>query len=101
AGELSFGQTKLLEFARLLMLDPHLLLLDEPVAGVHPRLITQLENVIQELHGQKTFLIVEHNVTLISRLCDRVVVFNEGRVLTEGSILAVKNDPRVQEAYFG
>lgn len=101
AGELSFGQTKLLEFARVLMLDPQLILLDEPVAGVHPRLIAQLENVIQELRGKKTFLIIEHNVMLISKLCDRVVVFNEGEILTAGSIHTVQSDPRVQEAYFG
>ncbi len=101
AGELSFGQTKLLEFARVLMLDPQLILLDEPVAGVHPRLIAQLENVIQELRGKTTFLIIEHNVMLISKLCDRVVVFNEGEILTEGSIHTVQSDPRVQEAYFG
>lgn len=101
AGELSFGQIRLLEFARLLMLDPRLILLDEPAAGLHPVLIEKMEEVIRRLQPQKTFLIIEHNVTLISQLCQRIVVFHEGRVLAEGSPDTILNDLRVQEVYFG
>lgn len=101
AGDLSFGQTKLLEFARLLMLDPRLILLDEPVAGVHPVLVEKIEGVIRRLQPRKTFLIVEHRLTLISRLCQRVVVLHEGRLLADGSLDVILHDPHVQEVYFG
>ncbi len=101
AGELSFGQLKLMEFARLLMMDLELALLDEPVAGVSPPLIDTIVDAIKKLKDEKTFIIVEHNVTLVSKLCERVVVLNEGRILSEGSMNEVKANPLVQEAYLG
>lgn len=101
AGELSIGQLKLMEFARLLMMDLELALLDEPVAGVSPPLIDTIVDAIKKLKDEKTFIIVEHNVTLVSKLCERVVVLNEGRILSEGSISEVKANPLVQEAYLG
>lgn len=101
AGELSFGQLKLMEFARLLMMDLELALLDEPVAGVSPPLIETIVDAIKKLKDEKTFIIVEHNVTLVSKLCERVVVLNEGRILSEGSMNEVKANPLVQEAYLG
>ena len=101
AGALSFGQTKLLEFARLLMLDPRLVLLDEPVAGVHPVMVEKMEEVIRRLQPHKTFLIIEHRVTLISRICPRVVVLCEGGLLAQGSLDAILHDPHVQEVYYG
>jgi branched-chain amino acid transport system ATP-binding protein len=101
AGELSIGQLKLMEFARLLMMDLELALLDEPVAGVSPPLIDTIVDAIKKLKDEKTFIIVEHNVTLVSKLCERVVVLNEGRILSEGSMNEVKANPLVQEAYLG
>ena len=101
AGNISFGQSKLLEFARLLMLDPRLILLDEPVAGVHPVMVERMEEMIIRLQPEKTFLIIEHRITLISRLCQRVVVLCEGRLLAQGSLDAILHDPQVQEVYFG
>ncbi len=101
AGNISFGQTKLLELARLLMLDPRLILLDEPAAGLHPVMVERMEEVIRRLQPAKTFLIIEHDVTLISRLCGRVLVLSDGRLLAQGSLDEILNDPQVQEVYFG
>jgi branched-chain amino acid transport system ATP-binding protein len=99
---LSGGQRKLLELARILMSDPSLILLDEPAAGVNPAL---LETIIDRIHAVNaagvTVLIIEHNMDLVARLCSRVLVMVEGRLLVEGAPGEVTRDPRVIEAYLG
>jgi ABC-type branched-subunit amino acid transport system ATPase component len=102
AGNLSYGQKKLLEFAAVLMGEPRLVLLDEPTAGVNPVLVAQIEQRIRELnaHGL-TFLLVEHNMNLVMRMCDPVVVLDHGTKLAEGRPDEVRTDPRVLDAYLG
>jgi neutral amino acid transport system ATP-binding protein len=102
AGNLSYGQKKLLEFAAVLMGEPKLVLLDEPTAGVNPVLVEQIEERIRELNARGlTFLVVEHNMNLVMRLCDPVVVLAQGTKLAEGRPGEVRNDPRVLDAYLG
>ena len=102
ARSLSGGQRRLLELARVLMAEPRLILLDEPAAGVHPALLEKLEARIGELHGRGvTFLVIEHNLDFVMRLCRPVLVLAQGRLLAEGDPEAVRADPRVREAYLG
>jgi neutral amino acid transport system ATP-binding protein len=102
AGTLSYGQKKLLEFATVLMGEPRLVLLDEPTAGVNPLLVEQIERRIAELNARGlTFLVVEHNMNLVMRLCDPVVVLDHGTKLAEGPPALVRDDPRVLDAYLG
>ncbi|MGH2615159.1 MAG: ABC transporter ATP-binding protein [Thermomicrobiales bacterium] len=103
AANLSGGQKKLLEFARTLMVKPRIVLLDEPAAGVNRTLMRQLAGHIEEQcrdHGV-TFLIVEHDMDLVARLCDPVVVMAEGRPFFEGSFDEVRQDQSVLDAYLG
>lgn len=103
AGNLSGGQRKLLELARTMMADPEMILLDEPGAGVNPTLMRRLTQVIERLRHERgiTFLIIEHDLDLVTRLCDTVIVMSEGAKLAEGPPDAVRRDPRVVEAYLG
>ncbi len=102
AANLSYGQSKLLEFIRALMLEPTLVMLDEPAAGVNPTLLEKLVGYIRELRERGvTFLIVEHNMTLVMNLCDTVVVLDHGEKIAEGPPRAIQDDERVIEAYFG
>src|SRR5262245_20240885 len=103
AANLSGGQKKLLEFARTLMVRPRVVLLDEPAAGVNRTLMRQLAGYIDEqchVHGL-TFLIVEHDMELVARLCDPVIVTAEGRRLSEGSFDQLRQDQTVLDAYLG
>ncbi len=103
AGALSGGQKKLLELARALMIDPRMMLLDEPMAGVNPTLAGRLMKRILELrddHGM-TFLLVEHDMETVFQHCDRVVVMAEGRNLADGSPDDIQGNTDVQEAYLG
>ena len=102
AAELSFGQRKLLEFAATLMGRPRLVLLDEPAAGVNPVLIETIERHIRRLNAEGlTFLVVEHDMPLVMRLCDPVIVLDRGQKIAEGPATQMQNDPRVLDAYLG
>jgi branched-chain amino acid transport system ATP-binding protein len=102
ASDLSGGQKKLLELGRALMTDPKLILLDEPIAGVNPTLAGEIARHLESLRADGiTFLIIEHHLDVIARLCAPVVVLAEGRHLAEGSFAALAADPRVQAAYMG
>jgi len=102
ASELSYGQRKLLEFAAVLMSRPKLVLLDEPTAGVNPVLIEMMEQHIRRLNSAGiTFLIVEHDMNVVMRLCDPVVVLDQGQEIFAGPPDAVQQNPAVLDAYLG
>jgi len=103
AGSLSGGQRKLLEMGRALMTNPKLILLDEPAAGVNPKLIDDIcDRIIKWNREEKlTFLIIEHNMDVIMSLCDRVWVLAEGQNLAVGTPAEIQTNPQVLEAYLG
>jgi branched-chain amino acid transport system ATP-binding protein len=102
AGELSFGQRKLLEFATVLMGRPRLVLLDEPASGVNPVMVEEMERHIRDVHAEGvTFLIVEHDMGLVMRLCDPIVVLDHGATIAEGSPDRIRSDEAVLDAYLG
>ena len=103
AGNLSTGQKKLLELARILMAQPTLALLDEPGAGVNPSLLNLLIDDIHRacVEPKVTFLLIEHNMNLVMNLCDPVVVVRNGALLTQGTPAAVRANPEVMAAYLG
>ncbi|WP_436910796.1 ABC transporter ATP-binding protein [Halosimplex marinum] len=102
AGNLSGGQRKLLELARALMVDPSMLLLDEPFAGVNPTLEEKLLDRVHELREEGlTFLLVEHDMDLIMEHCEHVIVMHQGRVLAEGAPAEIRSNERVVDAYLG
>ncbi len=102
AGQLSYGQQKLLELGRVLMAEPQVILLDEPAAGINPTLIRQLVTVIMELaqQGIQIFLI-EHNMPLVKEICEKVFVMDSGSLIFEGTPARAVEDARVIEAYLG
>ena len=103
AGNLSGGQKKLVELGRTMMAEPRVVLLDEVGAGVNRTLLKEIAGAILRLnlHRGYTFCIIEHNMELISLLCDPVIVMVEGKVLTQGSAPEVQSDERVIDAYLG
>ena len=103
AGNLSGGQKKLLELGRTMMVEPQVVLLDEVGAGVNRALLKDIAGAILRLNLERgyTFCVIEHDMELISLLCDPVVVMAEGAVLTQGSAPEVQSDERVIEAYLG
>jgi ABC-type branched-subunit amino acid transport system ATPase component len=102
ASELSYGQRKLLEFAAVLMSAPRMVLLDEPTAGVNPVLIETMERHIRERNQQGiTFLVVEHDMGFVMRLCNPVIVLNAGAPIFTGTPAEVQSNPLVLDAYLG
>jgi len=103
AGSLSYGQQKLIDIAMAFMPAPRLVLLDEPCAGVNPSLVDRLRELLAELNRTQggSFVVIEHNMDFIMRLCPHVICLVEGRVLAEGPPAAVQSNRQVLEAYLG
>jgi len=103
AGNLSGGQKKLLELGRTMMTDARVVLLDEIAAGVNRTLLGDLVSNIERLNREMgyTFLVIEHDMDMIARLCDPVIVLAQGSVMVQGTIEEIQNNPQVIEAYFG
>jgi ABC-type branched-subunit amino acid transport system ATPase component len=99
--ELSYGQRKLVEIARALMLDPKILLLDEPFAGINPRLQNRIVDHLKSLCARGiTVFFIDHEMRIVLAECDLVYVLAEGCVVAQGDTETVRNDPKVLEAYF-
>ena len=102
ASDLSYGQQRLLEIARALLMPHKLLMLDEPTAGVNPRIRQELRTILKNLRKEgKTILLIEHDMEFVMDISDTVIVLNEGRVLKEGRPKDIVKDKRVLEAYLG
>jgi len=103
AGDLSFGQQKLLEFAMALMKKPTILLLDEPTAGVNPTLINGLIDRLRQVNEEKgiTLLVIEHNMRVIMNLAEHIYCLANGTMLADGKPDEIQNDQRVIDAYLG
>jgi branched-chain amino acid transport system ATP-binding protein len=101
AGELSYGRKRALEIATTLALDPEMMLLDEPMAGMGREDVERIEALIRKVSKDRTILMVEHNLSVVASLSDRITVLARGQVLAEGDYAAVSKDPRVIEAYIG
>ena len=102
AGSLSYGQRKLLELGAVMMAEPELVLLDEPAGGVNPALLERIADRLAQLNARgTTFLIVEHNMSFVMKLCSEVIVLHHGRQIATGTPEAVRVDPAVLDAYLG
>ena len=102
ASELSYGQQRLLEIGRALLMPHSLLMLDEPTAGVNPKVRQELKTILKKLRKEgKTILLIEHDMEFVMGISDNVIVLNEGRVLREGKPKEIIKDKKVLEAYLG
>ena len=101
AVELPYGRKRALEIATTLSLDPEMLLLDEPTAGMGHEDIDRIAALIKTVAADRTVLMVEHNLSIVSNLSDKITVLTRGRILAEGDYETVSNNPEVREAYMG
>jgi branched-chain amino acid transport system ATP-binding protein len=101
AGEMPYGRKRALEIATTLALDPQMLLLDEPLAGMGQEDIARIAALIKRVARGRTVLMVEHNLNVVASLCDVITVLTRGKVLAEGDYASVSNNPAVQQAYLG
>jgi branched-chain amino acid transport system ATP-binding protein len=101
AGALAYGRKRALELAVALALEPRVLLLDEPTAGMGAEDIDRTVELVRRVAGGRTVVLIEHNMTVVGSLADRVTVLQQGRVLVEGGYAEVRDDPRVIAAYLG
>jgi ABC-type branched-subunit amino acid transport system ATPase component len=102
ANNLSVGQQKLLEFAMVLVRDPKLILLDEPCAGINPLIQNKIFDYIMKLKNKgKSFFIIEHNIPFIMRLCEKIIVLDQGKKIAEGTCAEIQKDECVLDAYLG
>jgi branched-chain amino acid transport system ATP-binding protein len=99
--ELPYGRKRALEIATTLALDPEMLLLDEPTAGMSHEDIERISALIKAVAANRTVLMVEHNLSVVANLCDVITVLTRGRVLAEGDYESVSSNPEVREAYMG
>jgi ABC-type branched-subunit amino acid transport system ATPase component len=100
AGTMSGGQKRLIEIMRALMLGPRVLLLDEPMSGVHPKIIQEIQYYLQDLRKEGlTILMVEHELHMVERLCDSVVVMALGKVIGSGTMASLRRQPEIVDAY--
>jgi branched-chain amino acid transport system ATP-binding protein len=99
--DLPYGRKRALEIATTLALEPELMLLDEPTQGMGREDVERITDLIREVSKGRTILMVEHNLGVVAKLCDRITVLQRGAILTEGDYETVSNDPRVKEAYMG
>ena len=100
AGNMSGGQKRLIEIMRALMLRPRLLLLDEPMSGVHPKIVLEIQHYLQDLRGEGlTILMVEHELHMVERLCDSVVVMAQGKVIGSGTMATLRRQREIVDAY--
>ena len=101
AGELAYGRKRTLEIATTLAMEPELMLLDEPTAGMGHEDVDRVKHLIKEVAKGRTVLMVEHNMGVVSGICDTITVLQRGAVLAEGSYAEVSKNPQVMEAYMG
>ncbi len=101
AGQLAYGQKRALEIATTLALDPEMLLLDEPTAGMTHSDVDRVVELVSRIRAGRTILMVEHNLSVVQGLCDRITVLTRGRVLSEGDYATVSRNPEVIAAYLG
>jgi len=101
AGELAYGRKRTLEIATTLAMDPELMLLDEPTAGMGHEDVDRVRDLIKEVAAGRTVLMVEHNMSVVSGICDTITVLQRGSVLAEGTYAEVSANPAVMEAYMG
>jgi len=100
AGNMSGGQKRLIEIMRALMLRPRLLLLDEPMSGVHPKIVLEIQHYLQDLRAEGlTILMVEHELHMVERLCDSVVVMAQGKVIGSGTMASLRRQREIVDAY--
>ncbi len=100
AGNMSGGQKRLIEIMRALMLRPRLLLLDEPMSGVHPKIVLEIQRYLQDLRAEGlTILMVEHELHMLERLCDSVVVMAQGKVIGSGTMATLRRQREIVDAY--
>ena len=101
AGELAYGRKRALEIATTLALEPEMMLLDEPTSGMAAEDVERITSLIKRVSQNRTVLMVEHNLSVVSSLSDRITVLARGQILAEGDYESVSRDPRVVEAYIG